>query len=698
MVELLAPAGTPEALDAAVAEGADAVYLGLKSFNARLRSSNFTWKEADIASRQLRKRGKKLYVTVNTVCEEGETEDLYKVLYFLDAIGVDGVILQDFAVLRMVQEFFPRLKLHGSTQMNIASARGVNYLSRSGVRRVVLARELSLEEIRSIKERTSSEIEVFVHGALCVSESGLCLFSSFLGGKSANRGMCAQACRRLYTVADEEGGGRSGYFFSPNDYELIEKVPALIDCGVDAFKIEGRMKSAEYVGAVTAAYRRVIDSCMDSRPEGRRDALESARRALAGDFGRAKTSFWYDFSPAPSPDGAGAALGTEAVAQGTLNPDQAGGTGIYLGKLAKTRADGFGAFSGRGYEAAEGDSIRLHKKDDTLRRSHKIKTVETDRKGLRWVDIPEGFSPGDEVYLIQTKSAQRYPRIIPQGAHGSKPGKPPAEFPALDLTVPDRAELAPFPKGVYMLVSTPRDMAAVQGEGPVRVILEVNSESRAHLLAGAPLPFPKKQVFLWLEPFCPQSGEPALGALVDKLLAEGFTNWVANNPAHLSLLRGKGAFVIAGPYLYAFNRWAASWLENQDVRAFIPPLENSRRNLEATFDRNVRPRALVPLFAYPPLFRMRFRLPESYDFTHFSDKKDMVFKTLVTPDGSFVLPEEPFSAVDAAEALTTAGFSRFLFDFSKIAIKKKQVKQILGAFRKGEVLPGTRRFNWSGPR
>ena len=224
MAELLAPAGNVESLDAAIGEGADAVYLGLKTFNARLRSSNFSFREFEGAVSSLHKKGKKIYVTVNTVCEERETERLYRFLAYLNRVGPDGLIVQDYGVIRMCQEFFPNLVLHASTQMNVESAAAVNLLGKEGFKRVVLARELGLEEIKDIKAKTGVELEVFVHGALCVSESGLCLFSSFLGGKSANRGMCAQACRRLYTT--ESGGANfQGYYFSPCDLQLIDKIP-----------------------------------------------------------------------------------------------------------------------------------------------------------------------------------------------------------------------------------------------------------------------------------------------------------------------------------------------------------------------------------------------------------------------------------------------------------------------------------------
>jgi len=244
MTELLAPAGNIEALDAAIGEGADAVYLGLKSFNARLRSSNFAWNQFEAAVQSVHKLGKKIYVTVNTVSEESETERLYRFLSYLNNVGPDGIIVQDFGVIRMCQEFFPKLELHASTQMNVESAAAANLLCRQGVKRVVVARELGLDEIKSIKANTNAELEMFVHGALCVSESGLCLFSSYLGGKSANRGMCTQACRRFYT-ADNGGSEEQGYYFSPCDLQRIEHVPDLMQAGVASFKLEGRMTSAE---------------------------------------------------------------------------------------------------------------------------------------------------------------------------------------------------------------------------------------------------------------------------------------------------------------------------------------------------------------------------------------------------------------------------------------------------------------------
>ena len=705
MVELLAPAGNMESLDAAIGEGADAVYLGLKSFNARLRTTNFAWNQFGATIDALHKQNKKIYVTVNTVCEERETERLYRFLSYLNEMKPDGLIVQDYAVMRLAQEFFPNLELHASTQMNVESAHGVRLLQNAGIKRVVLARELGLDEIRKIKNETGADLEVFVHGALCVSESGLCLFSSFLGGKSANRGMCAQACRRYYT-AEVPGGIKQGYYFSPCDLQLIDQIPDLIEAGVNSFKIEGRMKSAEYVGSVVAAYRYVIDHYK----EDKKGAIAAGKRMLASDFARSKTSYWYGFNSLGE--------GIDNAATKILNPDQAGGTGIYLGKIASLKPAPkelveainqsrvptdepplrlqMANLKGGSYDPDPGDSIRIHKKDDTGRVSHKIRSVEVEDDGKRWIDIPAGYSVGDSVYLLQIKSSsKRYSRVVT--ADLSKYRKQPKDelLPILDLTPVAQKELQYFPDGVYVQVSSIADVFIVQGLNPVRVILEYNSETSYDLLNHKTvLPFSKKQLYISLDPFCSALQEDKLKEELSKLIDDGYTNFVVNNLAHIQMLKKKNVNMIAGPYLYTFNRWAVSWLENQNIGAFIMPYENSRRNLEATYDEKVRSRVLVPVFAYPALFRMRFKLPSDYDFTYFEDKEETVFKVNSTPDGSFVMPEQPFSILDKVNFITSSGFKKVLIDFSKTKVTRSQIKAITTSMAKSQPLPDVSRFNW----
>ena len=683
-------------MDAAIGEGADAVYLGLKSFNARLRSSNFAWNQFESAVQAVHKLGKKIYVTVNTVVEENETERLYRFLSYLDKIGPDAILVQDFGVVRMVQEFFPRLVLHASTQMNASSAAAVNLLSKEGIKRVVLARELHGEEIRSIRQNTASELEVFVHGALCVSESGLCLFSSYLGGKSANRGMCTQACRRYYEAESGAGAKEKGYYFSPNDLQLIDRIPFLAETGVDSFKIEGRMKSAEYVGSVTAAYRYVLDHWQEDK-EG---AVAAGKRMLATDFARAKTHFLFD----------------GADSSKFLNPDQAGGTGIYLGKIDAVRteknaeADGipemsgavqkFALLKGGSYDPEAGDSIRIHKKDDSGRVSYKVQSVKKfanakDRQES-WISVPADASRGDSVYLLQTKSmSKRYKRVLASDLSQFRLQPGGERLPVLDLTPLQKETLSFFPEGTYIQVSTVSDLYAVAPEHPVRFIIELNTETRRSLIdKKEALPCGKKQVFISLDPFCPPKTQTVLENDIEELSALGFTQWVVNNPAHIALLKNKNVRIIGGPYLYTFNRWAVSWLENQNIDAFIMSYETSLKTLEAIFEGFQRSRMMICLFSYPALFRMRFKLPETYDFSWFADKEGMMFRALSTPDGSFVMPEKPFSIIDRTHHLRKLGFSRFLIDMSKTAVRRADIKVLMRALYKGEALPDTSRFNW----
>ena len=313
-----------------------------------------------------------------------------------------------------------------------------------------------------------------------------------------------------------------------------------------------------------------------------------------------------------------------------------------------------------------------------------------------WIDVPQGFGDGDEVYLLQTKSmSKRYPRVLPNdlGPYNHQPRD--ELLPVMDLTPVQKKELDYFPEGVYVQASSVADVFSAQALNPVRMILELNSESLYDLLnKKTVLPFSKKQVILSLDPFCPQGIEEKQAEQIAALVDMGYTTFVANNLAQISILRQKGAKTIAGPYLYSFNKWAVSWLENQDIGAFVSPYENSKKNLEAVFEPKFRDRVLLPVYAYPTLFRMRFKLPKNYDFTYFSDKEETNFKVNSTADGSFVMPEAPFSILDKCEALKSEGFKRFLIDFSKTRIRKQEIKAVQLSLAKQKPLEGVSRFNW----
>ena len=281
IMELLAPAGTMENFMAALESGADAIYLGGKVFNARAHAANFGIDELREAVRLAHILDVSVYVTVNILIGDTELKDLEQYIKDLDSIGVDAIIVQDLAVAEIAKRVAPNIHLHGSTQMTAATLDAVRFYESLGFTRVVLARELSLKEIQHICKHCKAEIEVFVHGALCVCYSGQCLMSSFIGGRSGNRGACAQPCRLPYELLDSKGESvlpkHEAYLLSPKDLNYSEHMNELVAAGVTSFKVEGRMKKVSYVRQVIGTYREILDDA---------SIHENQRKALAFGFNR----------------------------------------------------------------------------------------------------------------------------------------------------------------------------------------------------------------------------------------------------------------------------------------------------------------------------------------------------------------------------------------------------------------------------
>lgn len=384
--ELLAPAGSLEAFFAALEKGADAVYCGLKDYSARAKAKNFTLSQMEQMLGYAHGRGKKIYVTINTLIKEQELPHLVETLSALDSMGSDGVIIQDLGVARIVRRHFPGLPLHASTQMTIHNSLAVAELARLGFQRVVTARELHLDELRQITAASPLEIECFVHGALCFSISGQCYFSSFLGGHSGNRGRCAQPCRRLY-----HHRGKEGYFFSTNDFSAIDLVPELTAAGVASFKIEGRMKSAEYVACVVEAYRTVMDAPNDRQEAALREAKELLKRS----YGRPPTrGFLASHSP------------TDIAI-----PSVKGSTGRFLGVITAVRG-------GKVYFTTKdrihiGDRLRIQPKTDMAGKGFTVKELSSGNRSVKVLEAgasavvvpPFSCQAGDSLFKVSSETA-----------------------------------------------------------------------------------------------------------------------------------------------------------------------------------------------------------------------------------------------------------------------------------------------------
>ncbi len=384
--ELLAPAGSLESFFAAMEKGADAVYAGLREFSARARAKNFSLAQMERMLGYAHANGRRIYITLNTLVKENELPQLVDTLAALDAMRVDGVIVQDLAVARLVRNHFPAIALHASTQMTIHNTAGVQMLQGLGFQRAVLARELALDEIATIAAATPVEIETFVHGALCFSISGQCFFSSYLGGHSGNRGRCAQPCRRLY-----DHRGKQGHFFSTSDLSAIDMIPELVRAGVKSLKIEGRMKSAEYVASVVEAYRLVLDAPERSLKE----ALPAAKEILKYSFGRTPTK---GFLASQQP---------EDIA----NPWQKGGTGRYVGQIKTIKGKRL-TFETRD-PLSVGDRLRAQPKTDMAGQAWTVreifvnnrKTMEVRAGSTVEVETPFSFEVGDSIYKVSSKEA-----------------------------------------------------------------------------------------------------------------------------------------------------------------------------------------------------------------------------------------------------------------------------------------------------
>ncbi|MBD3391599.1 MAG: hypothetical protein GF418_06080, partial [Chitinivibrionales bacterium] len=374
--EILAPAGSLECFHAALDAGADAVYVGLPELNARIRAKNFTIKTLSYVVPYAHKHKIKVQVALNTLVKQHELRPLLTTLHQLQQIGIDALIVQDLGLAHIVREHFPRLALHASTQMAIHNTLGIQAARDAGFERAILARELTSREIEYIRRSTDMELEVFVHGALCYCISGLCLASSFLGGQSGNRGRCTQVCRRRFSALE-----KSGFYFSPKDLSLVDHVHQLARIGINSLKIEGRMKSAEYVHTVVSAYRAVLDT-----PE----KLEDIKEGLAHDFGREKTTLYFN------------GFGQTDI----IEPAKPSGTGLFLGTVSSVRGNAVTVRTA--FRLEPGDRLRFHGEEGFEGDAARIDDVK--RESFRAIvklkqDIEAG--PGSFVYLTGRKSAHK---------------------------------------------------------------------------------------------------------------------------------------------------------------------------------------------------------------------------------------------------------------------------------------------------
>lgn len=378
-VEILAPAGSMESLVAAINKGADAVYLGGNKFSARAYASNFDNDNMLKAVDYAHSYDVKIYVTLNTILKENEIEEAVRYVGYLYEIGVDALIIQDLGLLKRIKEDFPLMEVHASTQMTIHNGEATVYFKDKGFHRIVLSREMTLEEIKYISKDLGIETEMFVHGAICVAYSGQCLMSSMIGGRSGNRGRCAQPCRMEYTLRGEKSGETKGHLLSPKDMCTIEDVEDIVETGVYSLKIEGRMKRAEYVAGVVDNYKKAVNKVLYNKKydeqAGKRQLLQLFNRS---GFTNAylKKNTGKDMMSFNSPKNSGISLGVV---------DKSGDIVIKE-------------------DLAVGDGIRYRDKGFTLSKIvHNGNEVKSAKRGDKVKLYPIDYKKGDELFKSLNK-------------------------------------------------------------------------------------------------------------------------------------------------------------------------------------------------------------------------------------------------------------------------------------------------------
>lgn len=651
--ELLAPVGNAESFYAALNGGADAVFMGLEEFNARGRASNFTRPMLQLAVSKAHEKNVKVYITLNTLIKNKEVDQLIDVLSFLNSLRVDAVIIQDWGVYFIARKFFPKLVLHASTQMGNHNSVGVNFAASKGIVRTVLARELTMPELEKIAKESKAELELFVHGALCYSFSGMCLFSSYAGGQGANRGLCKQSCRRLYQDGEEQHA-----LFSLKDNQQLSNLQKIVDLGIHSLKIEGRMKSADYVFLVCKAYRMVLDN------PGK---MAEAAEMLESDTGREKTSYF---------------LGGDISDGITDDPS----TGKLIGKIDEVTKNTISFQSslplGDGYRLR----IRTKNEDDQLY----VKVENFKLVGNLYhipTDLAGKIKKGDDVLLVRLKTQSFSSRL---GNVNTLPELKKQFVNKNEIRSSINFSGKPQQSMLLVRVGSPEWIAKLRFEDYDAVILSYKKSDWENFDPNVTLlQTNRPKIRIEFPKFISENNLEFYRNLAERLAASGFNQFFIS---HLSqkLLLPKGVKVSCNENVYVLNDAAAKALNDEQISDFIYPQENDLENLLSMKNRQ----GIVPLYFYPELFYSRMPVKSHQESKIFADENNKKFRIAVKDGITIVYPTIPVALFHYRNQLERSGFNRFLIDYSGEIITANVVKRILKKFINSESVQPSTSFNF----
>jgi Collagenase and related proteases len=651
--ELLAPVGNTESFFAAINAGADAIFMGLQEFNARGRASNFTRPLFQLAVMKAHEKQVKVYATLNVLVKNRELDQLIDVLAFLDAAKVDGVIIQDWGVYYLAHRYFPRLVLHASTQMANHNSGGVNFGKRMGIARTVLARELTMPELEAIAKKAEGELEVFVHGALCYSFSGMCMFSSYLGGQGANRGICKQSCRRSYLT-----DGEKHTLFSLKDNQQMQNLQKIIELGIDSLKIEGRMKSADYVFQVSKAYRTVLDNP---------GQMETASQMLQLDMGREKTS-WF--------------LGGKVAGGITDDPS----IGIRVGEIVEISRKSVSFTSSvkleNGYRVRirnTKDDEQLYVKLENFTQSGNVYQVPSDLYGKA--------AKGDEVLLVRIKTQSFSSRL---GNINSLP-----ELKKMPVRKQEIRKNLQFDTGkpqkpmLLVRIGSPEWLPKLRFDDYDAVILSYKRSDWEKFDPQSDIyQLNRQKIRIELPKFISEKHLDFYRNFANRMFAAGFNQFFISHLSQKSLLP-LGAKVSCNENVYVLNDASACLLHDERISEYIYPLENDLDNLLAMNNKQ----GIVAMYFYPQLFFSRMPV-KVRDARMFADEDNKKFRVLVKDGITITYPSIPVALFHYRKQLEKNGFNRFLIDYSGEIMTANVVKRILKKFQNSEAVQPSSNFNF----
>jgi putative protease len=694
--ELLAPAGTLEVFETAVAAGADAVYIGAPFFNARELARHFTMAEVAAMIDHGHRHRVKVFLAMNSLVKEDELPQAVESLARLEPLEPDGLIIQDLGLFYLLKKYFPRFRLHASTLMAAHNLPAVAKLAELGFRRVVLPRELTLAEIAAIRAETEVELEVFVHGAMCFSYSGLCLFSSFQGGRSGLRGRCVQPCRRRYTW---QGKGRkpgaSGYFFSMNDLQGLELLADLRRAGVDSLKIEGRMRNAAYVGNVVKAYRLVLDQPGD--PAATREALTLLARAM----GRQPSRGYF---PGPRP-------------QDVLAPRYSGNVGKFLGKIRSVR--GKEATLVLQAEVSQGDRLRLHQEESGERQAFTLKEFRVGKRQMEkaragdtvHLTLPGAVRVGDTLFQVDLagrrssrtsirpekfagrgggdKVAGRVRRLLANLFEGGKDEIPGRRAKPAGRSGGRRPSALPL----WVMSEEP---AMLRQSFPVtidRFVLLLSPESLVHF-GRSKLPPQTVRRLVWaLPPLIDQERLADYRRLIDTLIDQGFRDWQVAHPGQLGFFAGRDCRLYGDYRLNLLNSLAARFWREQGLSGGQVAIETDRANLANLLGHPGLAATGMTVYGYPALFTSRFTGPPLQYNQPFTSPRGENFLLRQAWGYTLALPGEPFSLLHRLPELADLGLDYGVVDLCGLRLNSRALAEIFRP-RTGESKRPVNEFNF----